>query len=305
MATASIPVDLFNPGQVFACFGFLEAADVLLGDAEGGFDWSEEPNVRFLLRAKGGKNPIETVLEFISTADVYTVAPAGSRNATASWSVPTRVLGESAPFPFPDPPSPATLPAVLEHSGSDGGMSVRLTCDHWGDPSQVTGRDAVKFWAGAAGYPGAALARDAIALVRGKAKAAVDDPFSLSAPQSSSFRFDWRRDYIPIDIGFSLNTHAGRIAAVGFPFVELLAAVGLGNARPTRVRALEYKYGVLGVHAGDDGAAEELLDPCLLRAALGGAELPFPMRRFRMYLGWPGKEGQARAIKTVTEESFR
>jgi hypothetical protein len=28
-----------------------------------------------------------------------------------------------------------------------------------------------------------------------------------------------------------------------------------------------------------------------------------PMRRFRMRLDWPGKEGQARSITTVTEES--
>lgn len=55
MAENSIPVDLFNPGQVFACLGFLEAAEVLLGDAEGGFDWSNEGNVRFRLRAKGGR----------------------------------------------------------------------------------------------------------------------------------------------------------------------------------------------------------------------------------------------------------
>src|SRR6266568_4243039 len=42
MAEARIPIDLFNPGQVFACLGFLEAADTLLGDARGGFDWSNE-----------------------------------------------------------------------------------------------------------------------------------------------------------------------------------------------------------------------------------------------------------------------
>jgi hypothetical protein len=28
----------------------------------------------------------------------------------------------------------------------------------------------------------------------------------------------------------------------------------------------------------------------------------FPARRFLMSLGWPGKEGQARSITTVTEE---
>lgn len=43
-------------------------------------------------------------------------------------------------------------------------------------------------------------------------------------------------------------------------------------------------------------------DPILLRAALGSAEVPFPRRQFRMRLGWPVKEDQARAITTVTEE---
>ncbi len=35
MAEATIPVDLRNPGQVFACLGLMEAAEVLLGPAEG------------------------------------------------------------------------------------------------------------------------------------------------------------------------------------------------------------------------------------------------------------------------------
>lgn len=47
MSATSIPVDLFNPGQVFACLGLLEAADILLGDAEGGFNWGDETDVRF------------------------------------------------------------------------------------------------------------------------------------------------------------------------------------------------------------------------------------------------------------------
>ena len=38
MAVTDIPVDLLNPGQVFACLGFLEAADTLLGDAQGRFE---------------------------------------------------------------------------------------------------------------------------------------------------------------------------------------------------------------------------------------------------------------------------
>ena len=37
MAEASIPVDLFNPGQVFACLGIMELADEVLGGAHGAF----------------------------------------------------------------------------------------------------------------------------------------------------------------------------------------------------------------------------------------------------------------------------
>jgi len=303
MAEACIPVDIFNPGQVFACLGFIEAADILLGDAEGGFDWRDEGNVRFRMHAAGTESPVAVVLKFLVGATVKSIAPAGSSNTTEAWQVPTTALDRDEGFPFPDPRSPATLPAVLEGRSPDAQASVALSIDHWGDETR---RDPVKFWGGGAGYPGAALARDAVALLRhalasGAAvdawDAAVADPFNLSAQQSSSFRFDWRRDYVPIDIGFSINTQKGKIATAGFPIVELLAAIGLGHARPARLRILEYRYGTLG--AGDD-----LLDPVLLRAALGGAGLPLPRRSFRMKLAWPGKEGQARVITTVTEEAI-
>lgn len=47
IAPASIPVNVFNPVQTFACLGFLEAADALCGDGEGGFEWSDETSVSF------------------------------------------------------------------------------------------------------------------------------------------------------------------------------------------------------------------------------------------------------------------
>lgn len=295
MAEAAIPVDLLNPGQVFACLGFVEAAIALLGHAEGVFDW-REPQVRFHVRAPGQGSPIRRVLEFIDQASAFAEAPEGSRSIgdwKASWGEPPVPVARRAGYPFPDPASPATLVCVLDHAG----CAIRL--DHWGD---ATERDNVKFWAGSGGYPGAGLARDALGLVRGKAAAAADAPFALSAPQSSSFRFDWRRDYIPIDSGFSLNKHQ-RFETLGYPLVEILGAIGLTHARPARPEArnkLAYTYGV----AGRDATAPSLwLPPPLLRASLGGAPLPFPMRRFRMLLDWPGQENQARAITTVTEES--
>ena len=77
MGAYSIPVDLFNPGQVLACLGFLEAIDVLQGDAEGGFDWSDAGNTKFALRATGDGNPFETVLEFLAEAEPKRWGPVG------------------------------------------------------------------------------------------------------------------------------------------------------------------------------------------------------------------------------------
>jgi CRISPR-associated protein Csx14 len=171
---------------------------------------------------------------------------------------------------------------------------ARLCIDYWAD----TLRDNSKFWAGSGGYPGAALTRDALDLVHDPAAASANDPFAFAVPQSSSFRLDWRRDYIPIDAGFSLNAH-GNIETVGYPFVELLGAIGLTNARPKRLKTkLEYRYGVVGT-AGDP----VWLPLAFLRAALGAAAMPFETRHFHMDLSWPGKEGQARAITQVIEES--
>lgn len=288
---ASIPVDLFNPGQVFACVGFAEAADVLLGEAEACFDWSKRDAVRFWVRARGSDNPIERVLRFVSVATAIAEAPHGSANIDSwlpTWGPKPVELASRAPYASNDPESPATLVTLLR-AGED-----ELRIDHWAD----TVRDNVKFWAGAGGYPGAALTRDALELVRDRALAAVTDPFALAVPQSSSFRLDWRRDYVPIDAGFSLNAHGGAVQTVGYPLVELLGAIGLTYARPRRLTSkLEYRYGVVGT-SRDLG----WLPLSFLRAALGASTTPFETRRFHMFLGWPGKEGQARAITHVTEE---
>ncbi|MEO8906367.1 MAG: type I-U CRISPR-associated protein Cas8c, partial [Polyangiaceae bacterium] len=292
-----IPVDLLNPGQVFACIGFVEAAEVLLGRVDGMFDWSDSGDVRFRLRASGDTSPIMRVLAFLDSASASAIAPADSASVdawVASWGPKPTAIPRALGYPFPDPTSPATLVCLL----SDGEHEIRV--DHYGD---ATERDNVKFWAGAGGYPGASLASDALALVAGRAVTAANDPFALSAPQSSSFRLDWRRDYIPLSAGFSLNRHSN-IDAVGFPLVELLGAIGLTHARPKRPERrnkLEYVYGIAGRARSGGGP---WLPPSILRAALGAAALPFPMRKFRMSLDWPGKEGQARSITTVTEETI-
>ncbi len=299
MAEASIPVDLLNPGQVFACLGFMEAAEILLGDVRGGFDWSNENDIRFRIDAAGDECPIATGLRFLEAAEVTSRSAAELQLDTEKWDVRTNQYSSDTPFPFAPPASAATLSAVLtvtEPAHHQHGRTIEIT--HWGDDRRIAGRDNVKFWAGSGGYPGAALARDAIA-VAGKDLADYSaDPLNVAAEQSSSFRLDWRRDYIPMDIGFSLNAHSpDRFRTVGYPIVELMAAIGLTHSRPQFHDKLNYRYGVLGTEA--DG---ELFDLFYSRAALGACELPFPQRSFHMELGWPGKEGQARCITTVYEE---
>ena len=292
MAVAVVPVDLTNPGHVFACLGFAEAADVLLGEVAGGFDWQDSDRVRFRLSAAGDEDPVVRVLRFLDDAQVVSLAPPDSENSTGKWDIETVVDGSSV-FPFPDPESPAKLPARLVDG--DGNTIV---IDYWGDATRR--RDNVKFWAGAGGYPGAGLARDALDLVRGRVVEQAGDPFAVDALQSGSFRFDWRRDYVPIDAGFSPNAHGNSVVMQGYPVVELLAAIGLTHARPLRHDKLSYSYGVAGLSGTD------LYDLIFLRSALGARQRPFPgmpFRSFHMQLDWPGQENQARCITSVIEES--
>jgi len=292
MAEADIPVDLLNPGQVFACMGLVEAADVLLGDATGAFDWSDAGDVRFRMAARGERSPVEVVVEFLRGATATAIAPAGCQHSAEKWDVRTTSLDSDAPYPYPEPDSPATLSVRLDGQVQERERrAATLTIDYWGDSYQATGRDPFKLWGGAGGYPGAALARDAIAIIK-EGDVTASDPFGFASPQSSSFRLDWRRDYIPIDAGFSPNKH-GNVWMVGYPMVELLAALGLTHARPRRDERLSYRYAAVG------GSP---LAPMFLRAALGGTDLPFSQRFFRLDLGWSGQEGKERCITTVTEE---
>ncbi len=294
MAESSVPVDLLNPGQVFACLGLLEATDILQGGATAAFDWTNDRRARFRVETADDEPPVERVMRFLEEAEVVVRVPAQSPNAKRwkpSWGEEPQADQPEHSFPYPDPKSPATLPVVLRDDRRE------IPLDYWGD---ATRRDNVKFWAGAAGYPGAAIVRDALDLVRGRTRQHVGDPFALSSPQSNSFRFDWRRDYIPIQDGFSPNKHGKNVQMVGYPLVEALAAIGVSNARPHRVAKLEYRYGVLGLGPGP------LLDPMFHRAALGAEISPVrgcPFRRFAMHLDWPGQEDQARCITQVVQIS--
>ena len=73
MAGAAVSVDLLNPGQVFACLGLMEAAEILCGPCEGGFDYREfETQTTFAIHVAGAEDPIAAVVKFLASAEVNT-----------------------------------------------------------------------------------------------------------------------------------------------------------------------------------------------------------------------------------------
>lgn len=298
MAEARIPVDLFNPGQVFACLGFLEAGDALIGDAQGGFDWSDEADVRFVLRTAGNENPVAVVLEFLAQARLSRWGPPGYRepppkvkkgksesagNAEAqddATELITLVTADCFPGPVGDR---MTLPIRL---AVDNGRCVEL--GHWADESS---RDSFKLYAGnrsAAGIAAAMLRghlgskgqilQKGIAQLWSGARAELTArPFDLLTPMGGSFNFDPRGAWTAIDAGYSPNDQGHEVAAS--PVVHLLAAWGLENARPDEYAKRKVRYAAWGIE----------LAPMLARAALAGAIHSIPSKRFHFDLDLAGK----------------
>lgn len=294
MIESRVPVDLFNPGQTFACLGMLETATILMGNATGTFDWSNPTKTFFRISTTADHSPLERILRFLRESSVIPLATFASKNLDnwkeKHWGRTPEIVQSFLPYPSPDPDSPATLPALLRDK--DGNEVI---LNYWAD---ATKRDNVKFWAGAGGKPGASILSDALRIIQRSELEVKANPFSFGDEWSNSFRFDWRRDYIPEQIGFSINRHK-HISTYGYPFVEILAAIGVTYARPKRKKKLLYNYGVLG------SKDSRMIDPIFHRLALGSNKSPiagWPFRRFVIHLGWPSKEGQARCITNVHED---
>lgn len=291
MAEARIPVDLLNPGQVFACLGFLEAADVLLGGAEGGFDWRDPADTRFVLRADGEADPVGEVLDYLAAVEPRRFAPASYRDPPAKKKATDpddeaeeQGVGSDPPEPTETFPSPEadrmSLPIRL------GGGNRRLTeLTHWADGS---GRDTLKLYAGnrSALAIARSMLRDLKQLLETRRSELVASPLRVTLPMGGSFNFDPRGAWTALDAGYSLNEHKHRIEAS--PVVEILAAWGLEHGRPMEVDLRLYRY----------AAWADLLPPALSRPALAGCLGIVTQRRFRVRLELSGKN----KVMTFAEE---
>lgn len=301
MAAASIPVNLFNPGQVFACLGFLEVADMLLGDAEGGFDWTDEANVRFRIRVRSEENAFAVVLRFLARAEVYPLAPSGysdtpptkeSENSTEDERddlIGATGFRFSGSFPNRRGDRMA-LPIRFESSGG-----LALDIGHWADGSN---RNDFKLYAGnrsahsiacamlrgtrektkTSGTVGAIKTLGLATLWDQRSSDLIASPFDVLTGTGGSFNFDPRGGWTGLDAGYSPNVHSDHWIA-GSPVVEILAACGLEHARPEEYETRKVRY----------GAWCGLLPPLLARPALGAADVALPVRRFRFELIMSGK----------------
>ena len=311
MAEASIPVDLANPGQVFACLGFLEAADMLCGNAEGGFDWSDGANTVFSIRTQSEENPFKAVLSFLSNAEVRAVAPAGWRpkkepekeNDKRKLEAELAEQENSDGFPGARPDTSAAMPVQI--AGRNDEKAIKVVLSHWADDSS---RVTFKLYSG--NRSAQEIVRAMLTGTRDKPRKGqnrgdlrtkgvaqlwedrrdemIERPFDMMTPMGGSFNFDPRGAWTAIDAGYSPNNQGHQVEAS--PVVEILAAWGLENARPYTFETRRVRYAAWG----------GTLPPALARVVIAGGIEALPQRRFHFELSMSGKN---KVVTFAQEES--
>ena len=298
MSAASIPVDLKSPGQVLRLHGLPRAAEVLLGDAEGAFDWSESGKSTFVLRAEGDENPFEAVLEFLAKAKSSAWRPIGyvdpvqqegkdegdeepederSRRQTTIDGAGHGAAAEQFP---PGEGDRKALPiqlggATAASSSSAIGPTVRAgtTSSSTRAIGRRTGSRRRCFRACARSrrknpIDSATSGTEGLRQLWEEERAALlEAPFDVVTPMGGSFNFDPRGAWTAIDAGYSPNDAEGRHRAS--PVVEFLAAWGLEHARPDRFETRKVRYAVWGMPLATDAGARRarrrLPDSCRSR----------------------------------------
>lgn len=311
MVESKIPVDLFNPGQVLACLGFMELADVLLGDAEAEFDWSDTAHAVFRITAAGERLPVEAVLEYLAAASVERVVPVGYTDLPNGKSSAADEDGgddedDTDPGHEGDrdaKPGLREYAEVFPAKEADAlSLPVRLfvqgkptmEVNHWADGST---RNTFKLYSG--NRSAERIARAMLGGVRDKPKKNQTEgdlkykglkhlwteqpydlksrPFDVLTPIGGSFNFDPRGAWTALDAGYSPNTQKHGVAAS--PLVHLLAACGLEHTRPVEFSVRQVRYCVW----------TGMLPPSLARVAFQSGIPSLPTKQFRFELALSGK----------------
>lgn len=313
-ANPSIPVDLKSPGQVLACMGFLEAAEVLLGGVEAYFDWSEA-QATFVLCADGDKNPFEVVLEFLSRATISELTPIGYVEGGAAdgenngeEDAMSSEPEDSAESDDDDPgevQGRVTTPAFPSGEGDRNALPIqlvdnrhRITISHWADGSS---RDPFKLYSGnrSARLIASNMIEAMRSLWRTEHANLLKIPLDVVMPIKGKFNFDSRAGWVAMDAGYSPKEQGHGVDAS--PVVELLAALGLEHARPMVVVTTDAGLRKTLYGKATYAVWGQPLPPMLARAALADAALNLQKRRFSFDLRVSGKN----KVTTFAQEEIR
>lgn len=210
----TIPIDLTNPGQFFACCGLLELADRLWPGAEGWFEGQH-----FHVSVDGS---IRSMLACLILDPPHAVS----------------FVGDTLPV------KPIIAPLALTFD-ADG--SIRFILDFW--IKIITRSGSVRavaappwnMWAGNQKSHSiwlqlrnelrVLIAGDEPTITGARTDEQLSDLFRQTRPLTGRFGFDSTAAWNPQDVGFSPNDQG--MAVESSPATELLASVGLQRFRPT------------------------------------------------------------------------
>ncbi len=275
----SVAVDFRNPAQVFGCIGLMQIAEVLHSGAALRAGFRSEPN-RFEIAVESAEMQVSDAVRWLIASKARLVLPDESYIPSAPKRFKALLAGVSyrvrtAGEPIAYSPHGKTLRLLpVELVGPDG---LSVCVDYQGDSYALTGRPSGVLWA-PTGKDRAVTYHMVNALLTLMRKKGID-PDSLFSTgnylphaEAIGFRLDplWRPS--TRRAGYSFN--ATKSACAINPLTELLCALGLSYARLERPSRLTMRYAIpMG-----------LFSPSQLRAGVGGAALPAPVRRYEVRL---------------------
>ena len=247
-ANITIPVDLTNPGQFFACCGLLELSHCLWPGAEGYFQ-----ETQFAVHALGNTERadirslfteiLKCKISGLSASDRDTLKSLESRKKTGHLS-----------------PEEEEKLSKLGKKARKGSLTIGkpfgLLLDWWNAEDDEGDDVAVpKTWAGRQEIEKMAVAlQNALSGIQDKdlqmmldynciiRKPKEDGMKARSEGKVEAFYFDDRRFAHRLDAGFSLD--ALKLESVSYPAVELLCLIGLQRFRPSpttgQTRSFDY-----------------------------------------------------------------
>lgn len=249
-STISIPVDVRNPGQFFACCGLLELAERMWGAAEC---WFEEREGIFVISAENATCFLD-VLEALTNAKVvHELTPALVEERRLLEAEKKQLKGSNKSLPKDKEHRRKALGEILREGSIVVGAPFELRLDWW----QLEGADVPKTFAGSQEVFRIAQAARASVMDAFKADRPFDfagvirpfaevEPLSLESnhvkkrkkkkdnedDKAEPFYFDSRHgaNALPLDIGFSPNELG--MESKAYPAVELLCLIGLQRCRP-------------------------------------------------------------------------